>query len=170
VERLMQSEFFVRPKIVAGSAFVLLILLFDLFGKRTGDEQAIRRLRMDFNRAISARDLGALPKFWREDIHITTGIGRQLSGRDAARAAFEAIFADPTFITYTRSPDRIELNATDARAAESGHWLGEWKKPDGRMELRGTYLAMWRKENGQWLIQSELFVLLRCSGSKECAE
>jgi ketosteroid isomerase-like protein len=120
----MQSEFFIRPKIVAGSAFVLLILLFDLFGKRTGDEQAIRRLRMDFNRAISARDLGALPKFWREDIHITTGIGRQLSG----------------------------------------------KKPDGRMELRGTYLAMWRKENGQWLIQSELFVLLRCSGSKECAE
>jgi hypothetical protein len=38
------------------------------------------------------------------------------------------------------------------------------------MEWRGTYLVMWRKEDGQWLIQSELYVSLRCSGSKECAE
>jgi ketosteroid isomerase-like protein len=167
----MRNVFFIRSRIIAGSAFVLLIFLLDFAGKQTsGDEKAIRRLRADFNRAIASHELSALPKFWREDIHITTGIGRQLSGRDAARAAFEAIFADTTFIAYTRTPDRVELNATGARAAESGHWLGQWRKPDGTMEWRGTYLAMWRKENGQWLIQSELFVSLRCSGSKECAE
>jgi ketosteroid isomerase-like protein len=167
----MRNAFFIRPKIIAGSAVVLLLFLLEFSGKQTsGDEQAIRRLRADFNAAIAAHDLGALPKFWRDNIHVTTGAGRQLPGIDALRAAFEAIFADPTFITYTRSPDRVELNASGARAAQSGRWLGQWKKPDGMMEWRGTYLAMWRKENGQWLIQSELYVSLKCSGSKECAE
>jgi uncharacterized protein (TIGR02246 family) len=167
----MANARYIRPKIIAGSAFVLLVFLLDFSGRQTGDdEQAIRRLRADFNRAIDAHDADALPKFWREDVHVTTGAGRQLSGRDAVRAAFAAIFADATFITYTRIPGRVELSASGIRAAESGHWIGQWKKPDGTMEWRGTYLAMWRKENGQWLIQSELYVSLKCSGSKECAE
>jgi uncharacterized protein (TIGR02246 family) len=167
----MPNAFFIRPKIIAGSAVVLLLFLLDFSGKQTGgDERTIRRLRADFNGAIAAHDLSALPKFWRDDIQVTTGAGRQLPGRDALRAAFEAIFADPTFVAYTRTPDRLELNASGVRAAESGHWLGQWKKPDGVMEWRGTYLAMWRKENGQWLIQSELYVSLKCSGSGECQE
>ena len=167
----MPNSFFIRPKVIAGSALVLSIFLLDFSGKQTGDdEQTIRRLRANFNRAIAAHDVSALPKFWREDVHVTTGAGRQLSGRDAVRAAFEAIFADATFITYTRTPGKVELSASGVRAAESGHWLGQWKKPDGMMEWRGTYLVMWRKEDGQWLIQSELYVSLRCSGSKECAE
>jgi ketosteroid isomerase-like protein len=41
-----------------------------------------------------------------------------------------------------------ELSASGAFAAESGHWLGQWKKPDGTMEWRRNYLAMWRKEDG----------------------
>lgn len=167
----MRNAFFIRPKIIAGSAVVLLIFLLDFSGKQTGeDERAIRRLRADFNRAIAAHDLSAAPKFWREDIHVTTGVGRRLSGRDAVRAAFEAIFADATFIAYNRTPDRVELSASGIRAAESGRWLGQWNKPDGTMEWRGTYLAVWRKENGQWLIQSELYVSLKCSGGKECSE
>jgi uncharacterized protein (TIGR02246 family) len=166
----MQNAFFIRPKFIAGAAVILLLFLLDFAGKQTGDEQAIRRLRADFNAAIAAHDPGALPKFLREDIHITTGAGRRLPGRDAALAAFETIFADATFITYTRTPDRVELNGSGLRAAESGHWLGQWKKPDGMMEWRGTYLAVWRKEDGRWLIQSELYVSLKCSGSKECAE
>lgn len=167
----MPNSFFIRPKVIAGSALVLSIFLLGFSGNQTGDdEQTIRRLRADFNRAIAAHDVSALPKFWREDVHVTTGAGRQLSGRDAVRAAFEAIFADATFITYTRTPGKVELSASGVRAAESGHWLGQWKKPDGMMEWRGTYLVMWRKEDGQWLIQSELYVSLRCSGSKECAE
>jgi uncharacterized protein (TIGR02246 family) len=167
----MPNAFNIRPNIIAGSALILIVFLLDFSGKRTGDdEQAIRLLRADFNRAIAAHDASALPKFWREDVHVTTGAGRQLQGRDAVRAAFEAIFADATFITYTRTSNGIELSASGVRAAESGHWLGQWKKADGTMEWRGTYMAMWRKEKGQWLVQSELFVSLKCSGSKECAE
>ena len=166
----MPNAFFTRPKIIAGAAVILLLFLLDFSGKQSGDEQAIRRLRGDFNAAIAAHDPAALSKFLREDIHVTTGAGRQLPGLSAVRAAFEAIFADASFITYTRTPDRVELNSSSLLAAESGHWVGRWKKPDGTMEWRGNYMAMWRKENGQWLIQSELYVSLKCSGSKECAE
>ncbi len=152
-------------------AFVLSIVLLHVSGAQTNrEQQEIRRLRAEFNRAIAAHDAAGLPKFWREDLHVTTGVGKQLTGSAAVRAAFETIFADPGFVTYTRTPDKIELSASGARAAESGHWRGEWKKPDGKMEWRGTYLAMWRKENNQWLLQSELYVSLKCTGSRECGE
>ncbi len=167
----MQNASFIRYKLIAGSALVMFIFLLDSSGKQTSvDEQTIRRLRAEFNRAIAAHDAGTLPKFWRGDFNVTTGAGRILSGRDAVRAAFETIFADPTFIAYTRTPARVELSASGVRAAESGHWLGQWKKPDGMMEWRGNYMAMWRKENDQWLIQSELYVSLKCSGSNECSQ
>jgi uncharacterized protein (TIGR02246 family) len=162
---------FNRPKLIAGLSLILFIFLIDFAGKRTSsDEQAIRRLRAEFNRAIASHDRSAMPKFWRDDIHVTNGVGKHLSGRDAVSAAFDSIFADPTFITYYRTPDRVELSESGVRAAESGSWLGQWKKADGMQEVRGKYLAMWRKENDHWLIQSELYVLMRCSGSKECPE
>jgi len=167
----MPKTFCIRPATIAGLVFVLLAVSSNFSGSQaSGDEQTIRRLRAEFNRAIAAHDAGSLPKFWREDLHVTTGVGKQLAGSAAVRAAFEAIFADETFITYTRTPDKVVLSASGIRAAESGHWLGEWKKTDGKMELRGTYLAMWRKENEQWRIQSELYVSLKCAGSRECSE
>jgi hypothetical protein len=73
----MPNAFFISPKVIAGSALVLFVFLLDFSGNQTGaDEQTIRRLRADFNRAIAARDVGALPKFWREDVHVTTGAGQ----------------------------------------------------------------------------------------------
>src|SRR5262245_20961557 len=121
----MPNLFFMRPKTIAGLALVLFVFLLDFSGKQTGvDEQAIRRLRADFNRAIAAHDVGPLPKFLREDAHVTTGAGRQLSGRDAVRAAFEAIFDDATFVTYTRTPGSLDLRASGLRAGGSGHWRG----------------------------------------------
>jgi ketosteroid isomerase-like protein len=167
----MSNAFFVRLKIIRGLALVSFVFLFSFSGRQaTNDEQTIRSLRTEFNRAIAAHDVGVLPKFWREDLHVTTGVGRQLTGREAVRGAFETIFADPTFITYVRAPDKVDLSESGVRASESGRWQGEWKKADGTMEWRGTYLAMWRKENGQWLIQSELYVALQCRGSKDCAD
>ena len=158
-------------KIIIELTLFLFVFLFNFSGREvSSDEQAIRRLRAGFNQAIAAHDAGILSKFWREDLHVTTGVGRQLDGREEVQAAFEVIFADATFITYTRTPDKIELSASGVRAAEAGHWIGQWKKPDGLMEWRGTYLAMWRKENGQWRIQSELYVSLKCAGSKQCSE
>jgi ketosteroid isomerase-like protein len=150
---------------------VLFVFLIPLPGRHVNSaEQTIRRLRADFNLAIAAHDVGGLSKFWREDLHITTGAGRQLRGRDEVLAAFETIFADETFVTYIRTPKKLELSASGVRAAESGHWIGRWKKTDGLMEWSGTYLAMWRQENGQWRIQSELYVSLKCYGSKQCSE
>lgn len=150
---------------------VPLVFLSTLDGRQVNrTEQTIRRLRADFNLAIAAHDAGGLSKFWREDLHVTTGAGRQLRGRDEVLAAFETIFADGTFVTYIRTPKKIELSASGVRAAESGHWIGRWKKPDGLMEWSGTYLAMWRQENGQWRIQSELYVSLKCDGSKQCSD
>ncbi len=147
------------------------VFLFSAFGpKFTNEQRIIRELRNASNRAIAAHDVQGLLPFWLEDIHVTTGAGKQLSGRQTVTETFERIFADTTFITYVRTSDKIEIGQSGTRAAESGHWVGRWQKPDGRMEWQGTYLAMWRKMDGRWRIQSELFVSLQCSGSKECTD
>ncbi len=167
----MQNDFSIRRKVLLRIALVTFAFLSNFSGRQgNSDEQAIRRLRAEFNRSIASHDAAGLPRFWREDIHVTTGVGRQLAGRNALVAAFDAIFSDSTFVTYIRTPDKIEISASGVRAAESGHWLGQWKKADGTMEWRGTYLAMWRKESDKWLIQSELYVSLKCSGSRECSD
>ena len=75
-------------------------------------------------------------------------------GAPAIIAAFEAQFADPSFVTYLRTTQSVTLAADGNRAAEAGTWLATWK--DG--EASGPYLAAWKKVVGQWVIESETFV------------
>ena len=47
-----------------------------------------------------------------------------VSGLFWLREGVNEFGAAPTFITYVRTTDGVELNASGVRAAESGHWLG----------------------------------------------
>ena len=38
----MPNAFFIRPKIIAGSALVLFVFLLDFSGKQTGDDEGYR--------------------------------------------------------------------------------------------------------------------------------
>lgn len=75
-------------------------------------------------------------------------------GAAAIIAAFEAQFADPSFVTYVRTTESVILAADGSRAAETGTWVATWKDASAS----GPYLAAWRKVTGQWVIESETFV------------
>ena len=47
--------------------------------------------------------------------------------------------------------------------------LRDGKVPFSANGVGGTYMAQWRKVNGVWLVQAEVFVPTRCTGSKYCA-
>ena len=124
------------------------------------DEAEIRRAREDQNVAIAARDFDRAASFWTESVVVTAGLGTSLQGRDAYRRAFE----QDARITYRREPVEIIVSPTYDIAWEQGTWTGT-ASPQGAPVIRGTYAAQWVKIGREWLIRSELFVALDCSGA-----
>lgn len=102
------------------------------------------------------------------EIQVTAGSGRHITGRDSVRALFAKTFADAAFLDYVRTTDSVQISTLNPLAAEHGHWVGRWQRPDGIQHVRGTYLAMWRQTEAGWKLRSELFVSLSCDGSKAC--
>jgi ketosteroid isomerase-like protein len=121
-------------------------------------DAAIRAKRKLTNRLIAAHDAGRLRPHFTDDMMLIEGGGALIQGAEAVVAAFASQFADPTFITYVRTTESVELAQDGRRASESGRWEGTWK---GGGRMSGTYLAAWREARGQWLLERELFITLQ---------
>ena len=131
--------------------------------------ETIRQARFAQNRAIREQDLDAIAEVLEPDVHVTSGIGIHVVGRDAYRDAYAQDFEVLEDVSYVRSPNEIELSSVDTGLAEriaweSGSWTGSFVTPRGPAQMRGLYTAMWRKKGGRWRINSEIFVSLTCSG------
>lgn len=124
----------------------------------TAPEDAVRARRRLTNKLIAAHDAERLRPFFARDAQVIVGDGSLIVGADAVIAAFAGQFADPAFLAYERTADRITLDIDGARAAEHGRWVGTWKDSP---PMSGDYLAVWRKTVGQWVIENELYVTLR---------
>ena len=120
----------------------------------TAPQDAIRARRKLTNRLIAAHDARRLAPFFASDATLISGEGGLLMGAAAIIAAFEAQFADPSFVTYLRTTQDVALDPAGERAAETGTWLATWKDASSS----GPYLAAWKKVRGQWVIESETFV------------
>ncbi len=130
----------------------------------------IRAQRAASNAAVAAHDYERMRSFFAPDYTILPGsLGKPLDVEGFARR-LGATFKDPTFVTYVRTPRTVTASANAKRAAESGTWVGTWRKPDGLMKLTGVYQATWVPRDGRWVLLNEAFVSLRCAGSKACSE
>ena len=135
-----------------------------------GDSGEIRRLRAQSNAAFAAHRADEVRRLFAEGYTALPGSsGRPLTAEQTERRLAE-VFADRSFVTFVRTPMRITIAASGKRAAETGTWLGLWRKPDGRMRLTGLYLATWVPRPGGWRLLNESFVTLRCTGSKDCPQ
>lgn len=119
---------------------------------------AIRAKRKLTNRLIAAHDAARLRPHLADDMLLIVGDGDLIRGADAVVAAFATQFADPAFIDYVRTTERVELADDGRRAVEIGRWLGRWK---AGVEVGGVYMAAWRESRGQWLLERELYVTLQ---------
>lgn len=90
---------------------------------------------------------------------ITAGLGRVLRGKDAYRQAFTM----DSGMVYVRTPLRIETSPWQS-AWEEGTWVGR-QGLRGPVLIRGRYAAQWHRVGTRWLIRSEVFVALACSGA-----
>ena len=122
----------------------------------TSPADAILTRRRLTNRLIAAHDAQRLRPFFAPDAKVIVGDGGLILGAEEIIRAFTAQFSDPTFVTYLREPEGVEMDADAGRGAERGRWTARWKD----QESSGAYLAVWRKVTGQWVIESELYVTL----------
>jgi hypothetical protein len=132
----------------------------------------VRALRAESNAAIAAHDVARLRSVLDDDYHGIQGTSGELDsgGEATARSYGEEEFKDSTFVTYRRTPGSVVIAQSGKRIAETGRWVGTWKKPDGTMHKTGIYLAMWVPSGGTWRVKSESFVTLSCTGSVDCKE
>jgi Domain of unknown function (DUF4440) len=131
---------------------------------------AVRALRSESNAAIAAHDVARLRGVLDDDYHGIQGTTGELDsgGEATARSYGDEEFKDPTFVTYRRTPGSIVMAQSGKRIAETGRWVGIWRKPDGTMRKTGIYLAMWIPSGATWRVKSESFVTLSCIGSADC--
>src|SRR5450631_2552369 len=129
-------------------------------------DSMVRAQRAESNSAIAAHDASRLRRVFDDDYHGISGTSGDLdSGGDAtARSYADEEFKDPTFVTYRRTPTSIVSAASGKRVAEAGHWEGIWRESDGTMRKTDIHPAMWIPSRGTWLLKSEAFVTLACTG------
>ena len=148
----------------------MLALLLAAAAAAGGDVAEIRRLRAQSNAAIAGHRAADVRRLLADDYTALPGSsGRPLSAEQTEQR-LAAAFADPSFVTYVRTPKRIAVAASGRRAAETGTWLGLWRKGDGEMRLTGLYQATWVPRDGGWRLLNESFVTLRCTGSESCPD
>ncbi|MEA3054053.1 MAG: hypothetical protein QOG72_2956 [Sphingomonadales bacterium] len=136
----------------------------------SGAAADIRQLRAVSNAAIAAHRADEVRRLFTDDYTALPGSsGRPLTAAET-ETRLAAAFTDPTFVTYVRNPGRIVVAASGRRAAETGTWVGLWRKADGEIRLTGVYQATWVPRGGGWRLINESFVTLRCAGGKACAE
>jgi ketosteroid isomerase-like protein len=143
----------------------LVALLALMVAAAPADRAAIRAARTAQNAAIAVGDLDRAASFWTEDVSVRRALGQPLSGREAARTALEPPPAPASRLIYQRLTKEVDVSQKWPLAFETGTWEGHLGTLDGPVVIGGRYSAQWVKRGDRWLIRSEVFVALTCSGA-----
>jgi ketosteroid isomerase-like protein len=129
------------------------------------DRALVEASRVAQNRAIAAGDLNLVASFWTEDVTVRRALGHPLAGRDAALEALKPVGPPASRLVYQRLTKEIDVSPNWPLAFETGTWEGHQGGPTGPTIIGGRYSAQWVKRGDRWLIRSEVFVALTCSGA-----
>ncbi len=135
---------------------------------QSSDEALIRSARARYNQAIAAHDTAAIARHLLPEIVQVTSTNARSTSRDSALARIADLFASRPDVIYVRTAEQVEVNASWGQASEIGRWTGRWTQADGVTNVGGRYFAKWRKVDGRWMLLSEVFVQLSCSGTNYC--
>jgi ketosteroid isomerase-like protein len=147
-------------------ALMGLLVATQLFAQSAATESdvaAIRAARREQNAAMAAGDADRAASWWTADVTIRRGLGAGLSGVDAYKAILERAPVSDTALVYSRTTKDVSVSPHWPLAFETGTWAAR-AGGNGPVLISGRYSAQWVRRNGKWLIRSEVFVALACSG------
>jgi|SRR6185295_2857014 len=128
------------------------------------DRALVEAARAAQNGAIAAGDLDLVASFWTEDVTVRRALGHPLAGRAAALEALQPAGPPASRIVYQRFTTEVDVSPNWPLAFETGTWQGRLGGVTGPATIGGRYSAQWVKRGDRWLIRSEVFVALTCSG------
>ena len=128
------------------------------------DAAGIRAARVAQNKAIASGDFDRVASFWTEDVTVRRALGQRVIGREAARKGLEPPAPPALHLIYQRLTTDVDVSPNWPLAFETGTWEGHLGTIAGPVVIGGRYSSQWVKRGEQWLIRSEVFVALTCSG------
>ncbi|MFN2637247.1 MAG: SgcJ/EcaC family oxidoreductase [Gemmatimonadaceae bacterium] len=123
---------------------------------RTSEEQAIRDVGADWQRAIAARDVDRIVAIHAPDAVVMPSNMAAASGASAIRAAYTGLVGMPG-LSLSWVPTTIDV-ASPTVATEVGTYTMSFNGPQGPVTDRGNYTTVWHKINGQWRVASDATV------------
>ncbi len=123
----------------------------------------IRAARLAQNEAMAAGDVERAARWWTEDVTIRRGLGAGVNGVEAYKGILERAPVSDSALVYWRTTTDVSVSPTWPLAFETGTWTAR-VAGKGPSLITGRYSAQWVKRNERWLIRSEVFVALTCSG------
>ncbi|WOJ94769.1 nuclear transport factor 2 family protein [Congregibacter variabilis] len=125
--------------------------------------ESLRDARETFNTGIRENDLEAIALVLDRDVVLVTGTDSdQFIGRDRQIEIWASDADDPARLIYKRETSEVSLSPLYPIAMELGRWTGA--SPIGD-EVGGEYSAKWRCTSDQWLLEAEIFMTTRCTGT-----
>ncbi len=130
------------------------------------EEAAIKAARIAQTQAMAVDDLDKVVTWWVPDITIRRAMGQPVDGAAAARKLLvPPANPSPNRLIYQREPVSVQVSPNWPLAYEEGRWSGHPGSVANAPVLGGRYSAQWVLRDGKWLIRSEVFVALTCSGA-----
>ena len=116
---------------------------------------------------MAAGDAEKAATWWTDDVTIRRGLGTGVSGKEGYKGILERAPVPDTALVYQRTTTEVSVSNAWPLAFETGTWTAR-KGGKGPVLITGRYSAQWVKRDAKWLIRSEVFVALTCSG-RGCA-
>lgn len=130
------------------------------------EEAAIKAARIAQTQAMAVDDLDKVVTWWAPEITIRRALGQPVDGAAAARKLLEPPpNPQPNRLIYQREPVVVQVSPNWPLAYEEGRWSGHPGSAANAPVIGGRYSAQWVLREGKWLIRSEVFVALTCSGA-----
>lgn len=128
---------------------------------------AICLARKRYNDAIFHRNVDAICKFLAPDYFVMTAQGVQSRGIPEQIQRWSASFESDPIVCYRRRTRDLRISKQFGCAEELGNWVGKYSLNQSVIFVTGVYSAKWQKQkDGKWLIQSEVFTILRSKVNK----
>ena len=130
-------------------------------------EKQIRFARAQADAAFLRRDFATVALPLVENVQFTGPVWRTLNRAELLKR-YGRLCNERTDVSWTHFPQKVSINTNWRVASETGVWKERWTAPDGPVEIEGSYSALWRQSRDQWLLDSEVFVPLKCTGGEYC--
>ena len=121
---------------------------------QAGDEQTIRGLENDWQRAIVARDVERIVSLHTSDALAMFSNSPMASGSAAIRSTYNGLVNTPG-VSLTWVPTKIDV-VSPTVATDYGPYTLSYDGPQGKVTDHGNYTTVWHKIDGQWRVAVDI--------------